>query len=57
MALNGVNRDNRKKQTCCSQYSSNFNRILFFILKNLIFKRHTGFLGSGRKSWTLDSGR
>ena len=33
MTLNGVKRDNRKKRTHYSQYSSNFNKILFFILK------------------------
>ena len=39
MTLNGVKRNNRKKQTYCSQNSSNFNTILFFNLKNLIFKK------------------
>ena len=39
MTLNGVKRDNRKKPTCYSQCSSNLNRILFFILLNLIFKK------------------
>ena len=39
ITLNGVKRDNRKKPTYYSQCSSNFNRILFFILKNLIFKK------------------
>ena len=39
MTLNGVKRNNRKKQTYCSQHSSNFNTILFFNLKNLIFKK------------------
>ena len=40
MALYDVKRYNRKKRTYHSQYSSNFNNILFFILKNLIFKKH-----------------
>ena len=39
MTLNGVKRYNRKKPTYYSQCSSNFSRILFFILKNLIFKK------------------
>ena len=38
MILNGVKRNNKKK-TYYSQCSSNFNRILFFILKIPIFKR------------------
>ena len=37
MTLNGVKRNNRKKPTYYSQCSPNFNRMLFFILKNLIF--------------------
>ena len=39
MTLNGVKRDDRKKPTYYSQCSSNFNRIVFFILKILIFKK------------------
>ena len=39
MTLNGVKRNNRKKPIYCSQCSSNFNRLLFFILKNLVFKK------------------
>ena len=39
MTLNGVKRYNRKKPTYYSPCSSNFSRILFFILKNLIFKK------------------
>ena len=39
MTLNDVKRDNRKKPTYYSQCSSNFNRTLFFIIKNLIFKK------------------
>ena len=38
MILNGVKRNN-KENTYYSQCSSNFNRILFFILKIPIFKR------------------
>ena len=39
VTLNDVKHDFRKKPTHYSQCSSNFNRILFFILKNLIFKK------------------
>ena len=39
MILNGVKHSNKKKATYYSQCSSNFNRILFFILKIPIFKR------------------
>ena len=39
MALNGVKCNNRKKPTYYRQCSSNFNSMLFFILKNLIFKK------------------
>ena len=39
MTLNGVKRDSRKKPTYHSQFSSNFNRILNFVLKDMIFKQ------------------
>ena len=39
MTLNGVTRINRKKPTYYSQRNSNVNRILLYILKNLIFKK------------------
>ena len=49
MTLKGVKRDNRKKPTYYSQCRSNFNRILFFILKNLIFKKDDLFKNDGIK--------
>ena len=39
MTLNGVKRNNRKKTKYYSKCSSNYNRILLFIFKNLIFKK------------------
>ena len=33
-------RENRKEPTCHSQCNSIFNRTLFFILENLVFKKH-----------------
>ena len=39
ITLNGMKRNNGKKQTYYGQCSSNFNRILFCILKNLVFKK------------------